>query len=87
MSYEVLFENVLGSEIHTNMHGVENVVTKIKCELMGTEVQDDVHKYEQRTSNWWIVEKKDTVWYFVSINKLINRYKRCLARYGIYVKK
>ncbi len=51
---------------------------------MGTEIQGGMNEYERQTSKQQLAEKKDPVWYPAGINKLINRYKKFLTRYGDY---
>ncbi len=79
-------ENVSGSEIHTCR--VQNVIIKwTNCEPMGTEIEGGIIKHKQWPLKKWTIKKKDPVWYATGINKLIDRYKKYLTRYGNYVEK
>ncbi len=49
--------------------------------------QDRMNEYKWQALKQYTVKKKDLVWYIAGINKLIDRYKKCLARYGDNVEK
>ncbi len=56
--------NVLGSEIHMNMRVVYGAeyYHKSNRELIDTKIEGDMNEYEQLTSRWWTIKKKDPVY-------------------------
>ncbi len=54
---------------------------------MGLEIQGETNEYDQQIAKWLTAERKDPLWYAIGTDKLIDQYKKCIARYDDYVEK